>query len=314
MAEQFIVNASSSGERLDRFLQRSLPGITQAQIQSWIGSGAVRIRGKTCKPLRRIHRGDVVTLERPAPRAAAAPARPLPKLSVLLDHRLVVAVDKPAGWVVESAGPKSNVPSVVQALAQQLSGWDVSGRAEPGVVHRLDKETSGCLMVARTDTGVATLKAAFDAGTVNKIYLAVVMGTPPAEGRLAGPYGRDPKDPRRYTTKVRSARRASLRYRTLCSNEGLSLVEVTLETGRTHQIRVQFAEANWPVIGDSLYGTRESRLHPLAPGRQALHAFRLSFPLPGEEQRIALEAPVPSDLSKLLERVRAAEPSQGGHA
>jgi 23S rRNA pseudouridine1911/1915/1917 synthase len=240
----------------------------------------VLIRGKRCKPLRRLYRGDVVALERPAPRPVSAPSVQAPTWKVLYAGEHALAIDKPAGWTVDA--------TLTASLAAQQPGWDVGGQAEPGVVHRLDKDTSGCLVFARTDAGLAALHAAFEADQVEKTYLAVVRGTPPPEGRIDTAYGRDPKDPRRYTTR-----------------EGLSLVEVTLETGRTHQIRVQLAEAGWPVLADAFYGTRESRTHPLAPPRQALHAWRLSFPEPLTGKRIALESPIPADLAAIAKRLRA---------
>ena len=298
--ESFTVDDASSGERLDKFLAHARPGTTPSQIDAWIVTGAIRIRGKVPKKLRRLHRGEVVELSRPEPARFDLGGKVAPLL-VLHQSPAVVVINKPSGLAVEPAGPVA--PSVVGGLARQLQGWSVEGQARPGVVHRLDKETSGCLMLARTDAAVAALKGAFDAGTIEKTYLVCVLGEAKPQARLDQPYGRDPKDPRRYTTRVRSARRAVLSYQTLRVREGCSVLEVKLETGRTHQIRVQLGEAGLPVLGDPFYGPMAARTHPAGPGRQALHAFRLAFPDPHSGRRVEVTAPIPDDLAATLRRL-----------
>jgi 23S rRNA pseudouridine1911/1915/1917 synthase len=299
-SESFTVDDASSGERLDKFLAHARPGTTPSQIDGWIATGAIRIRGKVPKKLRRLHRGEVVELSQPVPARFDLGGKVAP-LPLLHQSSAVVVINKPSGLAVEPAGPVA--PSVVGGLARQLSGWSVEGQARPGVVHRLDKETSGCLMLARSDAAVASLKAAFDAGTIEKTYLVCVLGQAKDQARLDQPYGRDPKDPRRYTTRVRSARRAVLSYKTLRVREGCSVLEVKLETGRTHQIRVQLGEAGLPVLGDPFYGPMAARTHPAGPGRQALHALRLGFPDPSSGRRIDVEAPIPDDLAETLRRL-----------
>lgn len=298
--EELVVTDADQGARLDRFLLKAVDGATPQLIEQWLAAGAIRIRGKVPKPMRRLYRGDVVTLERPQPRARPAPSAKGPALPVLHESAAVVVVNKPAGLAVEPAGQMANV---VDALAAQLGGFDVAGEARPGVVHRLDKETSGCLMLARTDAAVAALKRAFDEGQIEKTYLVCVLGEAAPKGQLDTAYGRAPDDPRRYTTHVRTARRARLSWKTLRVREGCSVLEVNLDTGRTHQIRVQLAESGLPVLGDRFYGPREAREHPAAPNRQALHALRLAFPDPATGQRVAVTAPIPDDLGKLLERL-----------
>ena len=298
-AQELVVDATHHGERLDRFLQKSIPGANAERIAAWLAQGAIRIRGKVPKPLRRLYLGDVVTFARPEP-ARAELASVDARLPVLFESAGAVAINKPAGLNVE---PEGKLPSVVGALATQLSGWDVLGKALPGVVHRLDKQTSGCMLVAKTDAGVAALKGAFDEGTIEKIYLVVVLGTPAPEGKLDTAYTRDPKDPRRYTTLARSARRARLAWNTLASHDGAALLQVHLDTGRTHQIRVQLAESGLPVLGDSIYGPRETREHPANPGRHALHEWRLAFPDPASGERVSLEAPLPEDMRNVLTRM-----------
>jgi 23S rRNA pseudouridine1911/1915/1917 synthase len=232
----------------------------------------------------------VVEVDRPTPRAEAATG---PALEALLDDADVLVVDKPPGLPVEPAVP--GAPSVVGA-ASRLGVFDVEGRARPGLAHRLDRDTSGALLLARHDRALAALKRSFQAGEVVKEYLALVAGAPPDEGRLDTPYGRSPVDPRRFTTKVASARRARLSFVVERRLAGAALLRVVLDTGRTHQIRVQLAEAGFPVLGDPVYGLASAALP-----RQGLHATRLAFPRPADGARIAIEAPLPDDLARALE-------------
>ncbi|GEJ58222.1 RluA family pseudouridine synthase [Anaeromyxobacter diazotrophicus] len=292
-AEKLLVPGEDAGERLDRFLARAL-SVQVERARALVAQGRVRIRGRTCSPHRKLFGGEEVEVTRPAPRAAAAAADE-PALAALFDDPDCLVVDKPAGLPVEPARP--GAPSAVGA-ASRLGRFDVAGRALPGLAHRLDRDTSGCLLLARHDRALAALKGAFEAGRVEKSYLALVAGTPPDEGRLDTPYARDPADPRRFTGRVASARRARLRYRVRERLRGAALVEVRLETGRTHQIRVQLSEAGYPVLGDAVYGVA-------APGlaRQALHAWRLAFPAPSGAA-VAVEAPVPADLARAVAALR----------
>ncbi|OJH37665.1 RluA family pseudouridine synthase [Cystobacter ferrugineus] len=297
--QKLIVPREAAGARLDKFLSAQVPGLSLERARGLIEQGHVRIRGKKCQPTRKLWGGEEIELSRPEPRAP--PARRFvegPALPVLHDDASWVIVNKPAGLSVEPAG--GNVPSVVELVAARLPPFDVEGQALPGVVHRLDRDTSGCLALARTDAAAAALERAFQEKRVDKRYWALVLGETPERERLEGPYGRDPRDPRRFTTKVRSARRAALSYEVRERLRGATLVEVKLETGRTHQIRVQLAEAGHPVLADALYGPDETRTHPAASavGRHALHALRLS--LPG----VSVEAPLPEDFQRALALLR----------
>jgi 23S rRNA pseudouridine1911/1915/1917 synthase len=295
-ARSLEVPGGAAGERLDRFLARALPASLE-RARALAREGRVRIRGKACSPLRRLSGGETVEVRLPPPRAASAGGRGGgPALAVLHDAGGVLVVDKPAGLPVEPGGPSA--PGVT-TLAAGLGRFDVEGRAVPGLPHRLDRDTSGCLMLARSDAALGALKAAFGRGEVEKEYLALVAGAPPDEGALDTPYGRDPRDPRRFTTRVASPRRARLRFRVERRLAGAALLRVRLETGRTHQIRVQLAEAGWPVLGDAVYG----RPSP-AIGRQALHAVRLAFPSPAGP-RVEVSAPLPDDLRRALRALEA---------
>ena len=279
-----------SGDRLDRFLARELPASPQ-RVEELLREGRVRIRGKTCSPLRRLFGGEAIEVELPAPRSPPR-APDEPELRVLAGDDDFLVVDKPAGLPVEPAGPSS--PSAVGA-ASRLGRFDVEGAARPGLPHRIDRDTTGCLLLARTDAALAALRRAFEEGAVEKTYLALVAGEPPGEGRIDTPYGRDPRDPRRFTTRVSSARRARLGFQVERRLPGAALLRVHLDTGRTHQIRVQLAEAGWPILGDETYGVASPHL-----ARQGLHAWRLSFPRPVDGVRVEVEAPVPADLQAAL--------------
>jgi 23S rRNA pseudouridine1911/1915/1917 synthase len=284
---RITVAPEDSGARLDRWLAGRL-GLQARRAAALCQAGQVRIRGKPCSPLRRLHGGEEVMVERPD---LPVPAALGPDLAVLHDDAACLVVDKPADLAVEPAGPAS--PSVLGA-ASRLGRFDVAGLALPGLPHRLDRDTTGCLLLARTDAALAALKQAFQAGLVDKTYLVLVAGEPPEQGRLDTPYGRDPGDARRFTSRIASPRRARLGYRVLRRLRGAALLEVRLETGRTHQIRVQLGEAGWPVLGDAVYGVASPVM-----ARQALHAARLSFPSPGGSQ-VAVEAPTPADLQGAL--------------
>lgn len=286
--ERLIVPREDAGARLDRWLARRA-GLAAPRAAALCEAGRVRIRGKACSPHRRLFGGEEVELERPAPAAVAALG---PPLAVLHDDAACLVVDKPAGLAVEPAGPAS--PSVVGA-ASRLGRFDVGGHALPGLPHRLDRDTTGCLLLARTDAALAALKAAFEAGQVEKSYLALVAGAPPDEGALDTPYARDPADARRFTTRVPSHRRARLAFRVERRLAGAALLRVALDTGRTHQIRVQLAEAGYPVLGDATYGAASPHL-----GRQALHAARLAFPSPAGGH-VEVSAPLPADLAAAIE-------------
>lgn len=281
----------AAGARLDGFLSRAL-AIPLPEARRLVEAGRVRIRGKTCSPLRRLFGGEEIALDRPlpAPEPAVGPA-----LRVLYDDPDCLVVDKPADLPVEPATPGS--ASVVSA-ARRLGRFDVGGRSTPGLPHRLDRDTTGALLLARRDQALASLRDAFRRGAVEKRYLAVVAGEPPEQGRLDTPYGRDPTDPRRFTGRVASARRARLSWHVEARLDGAALLSVELDTGRTHQIRVQLAEAGWPVIGDAIYGWPSPVI-----ARQALHAQRLSFPRPGDGGTVEVVAPIPADLAAALERL-----------
>ncbi|MBN8468671.1 RluA family pseudouridine synthase [Corallococcus exiguus] len=298
-----VVPREIAGERLDRFLTKHVPGLTPERARAMLDAGRVRIRGKKAQATRKLWGGEELTLETPEPRPSPHASLEGPELPVLYDDAALVIVAKPPDLVVE---PEGRAASVVGLLAARCPPFDVEGVVQPGVVHRLDRETSGCLALARTDDAVAALLKAFQEKRVDKRYQTLVLGRPPDTGHLEGPYARDPKDPRRFTTRVPSARRAALTFTVRERFREGALLDIDLDTGRTHQIRVQLSEAGFPVLGDSLYGTDEARKHPaaLAVGRQALHAWRLEVPSSATGQLIQVESPLPEDFLRGLTVLR----------
>ncbi len=286
--ERIAVPRERAGERLDRFLAAAL-AIPVDRARALVSEGRVRIRGRTCSPHRKLFGGEEVVVARPPPRAEPAAG---PALAVLYDDADVLVVAKPPGLAVEPA--RAGAPSAVGA-ASRLGAFDVGGRAAPGLPHRLDRDTSGCLLLARSDRALAALRRAFEEGRVEKEYLALVAGAPPGTGALDTAYGRSPSDPRRFTTRVASARRARLSWTVERRLRGASLLRVALDTGRTHQIRVQLAEAGYPVLGDAVYGAPSDAI-----ARQALHAARLAFPRPADGARVEVTAPTPEDLARAI--------------
>ena len=278
------------------------------------------MNGREAKPSARLRGGERIELELPAPEPSGLIAQALP-LTVLHEDADLLVLDKAAGMVVHPArgSPHS---TVVNALLHHLGGGagGAPGRGEVprlGLVHRLDKDTSGCLVVAKTEAALAALQAQWKGRAVEKVYLAICHGALAPEGRLETFYGRHPRDRTRFTSRLRSGRRASTAWRVRERfGDAATLAEVTLHTGRTHQIRVHLAEAGHPLLGDATYGgaRREARLPPeqavrraaAAIGRQALHAWRLAFVHPRTGARVAFEAPIPGDLERGLEVLRGA--------
>jgi 23S rRNA pseudouridine1911/1915/1917 synthase len=300
--ESLVVPREAAGERLDRFLARAL-ALKADRARALVDSGQVRIRGKTCSPHRKLFGGEEIVISRPPPApaapavdaAAAAPGAAvvaLAALAVLYEDADCLVVGKPAGLPVAPA--YAGARSVLSAAAA-LGSFHVDGRAEPGLPHRLDRDTTGALLLARHDRALAALLAAFGAAAIEKEYLALVGGEPPDEGALDTAYGRSRTDPRRFTTRVSTPRRARLSFRVERRLAGAALLRVRLETGRTHQIRVQLAEAGYPVLGDLVYGVASPVI-----ARQALHAERLAFPRPSDGTRIEVRAPLPEDLAGAL--------------
>jgi len=292
--------ADRTGERLDLFVARRLPELTRSRVRRLIDDGLITIEGRLpAKAGLALEAGQRVAVTLPPPEPSALRPEAMPLRIVYEDDDLLV-VDKPAGLAVHPAPGHASHTLVNALLAHcpELSG--VGGEGRPGIVHRLDKDTSGLLIVAKNDAAHAALARQLGARQVEKTYLALVRGrVDPAEGLVDAPIGRHPVH-RKKQAVVEGGREARTRYRVLRALDGYSLVEVRPESGRTHQIRVHFASIGHPVAGDALYGRGAA---PPSLRRQFLHAQRLAFRHPRTGDRLELDAPLPEDLTAVLQEM-----------
>jgi 23S rRNA pseudouridine1911/1915/1917 synthase len=279
-----------AGKRLDHFLQEQMPGFSRSRLQSWIREGRVLVDGAAAKPSHILHGGESVEVSPADPAPLYATAEDLP-LEILYEDASVIAINKPAGLAVH-AGAGALSGTLVNRLVHHFSTLSqVGGEQRPGIVHRLDKGTSGVLLVARNDAAHRALAAQFAGRTVEKTYLALVHGfVRGEEGRITAPIARDPVRRIRMTAKLGTGRSALTEYRVLKRFEKFTYLEVRIGTGRTHQIRVHLASLGHPVAGDKVYGAPEAE-------RMFLHASRIVFVSPATGQRVAVEAPLPKELA-----------------
>lgn len=310
--QQLQVPPHLAGFRLDVGLTRLLPDLSRARVQRLIRAGRIQADGSCVKAALLLRGGERLEVEIPDPEPSELVAQALP-LTVLYEDGDLIVLDKAAGMVVHPArgAPHS---TVVNALLHRL-GAGGACIERIGLVHRLDKETSGCLVVAKTDTAYKTLQAAFKARCVEKTYLALCHGALDEEGRFDTPYGRHPRDRKRFTSRVKSERRAVTTWKVKERfDDRATLAEVSLHTGRTHQIRVHLSEHGHPLLADASYGgrRREARLPESDPvrraaeaiGRQALHAWKLRCAHPASHLSLDIEAPIPADLQAGLAILR----------
>jgi len=289
-----------AGKRLDQMVHERLPQFSRARIQEWIRGGRVLVNGGAGRPSRLLRTGDTVDVEpaEPPPLRAAAEAIPL---EVLYEDADLVAIDKPAGMVVH-AGAGVHSGTVVNALLHRFGSLSSAGGAlRPGIVHRLDRFTSGVLLAAKNDAAHHALAAQFAGRHVEKVYVALVHGTVKAEsGRIERPIARDPARRIRMTARLERGRAAWSEYRVLRRFAGFTLLEVRIGTGRTHQIRVHLSSLGHPVAGDTLYGA-PARVEGRPPlGRFFLHARRIRFHQPSTGEEMVVEAPLPAELESWL--------------
>lgn len=302
-----ILPAEAAGQRLDRALADALPTLSRERLKALMLEGAVMLAGKRPTPSLRVVGGEEVSVSVPEAAPATAQAQQIPLAIVYEDADLIV-VDKPAGLVVHPAAGNPDgtlVNALLHHCAGQLSG--IGGVARPGIVHRIDKDTSGLLVVAKTDLAHEGLAKQFATHSIGRRYLAVVAGRPsPPAGRIEGAIGRHPVHRKRMDiVSPGKGKHAVTHYRTLQPLKDAALVECRLETGRTHQVRVHMASSGHPLLGDPLYGrTRASHrdvLKSLGFSRQALHARSLQLVHPRTQENLAFESPVPSDIQELIE-------------
>lgn len=310
--ETFTVPAEAEGERLDRYLAAEVPQYSRARIQRLIDDGhVVCSRVKRTKANVQLRAGDVITVTLPDVVAAAPVAQDLP-VEILFDDEDLVVVNKPAGMVVHPAAgnPDGTLVNALLHHVDDLSG--IGGEARPGIVHRLDKGTSGVMVVAKHDEAHRELARQFHDREVEKEYVALVWGLVQQRRRIDASIGRDPKQRQKMSTRATRARDAVTRVTWARDLRGLTLLRVAIATGRTHQIRVHLSAIGHPIVGDALYGGVHRRVaHRFRAvqrlTRPFLHAERLAFTHPRTGERLTFTAPLPGDLEEVLQAVTPVE-------
>ena len=313
-SHNITVNEDSEGVRLDRFLTSVLPEHSRSQIQRLIREGQVHVVGRPAKVNQAVKAGQAISLELPEPVGAAPLPEALP-LSILYQDQDVIVVDKPAGMVVHPAAGHAS-GTLVNALlhhVDDLSG--IGGEKRPGIVHRLDRGTSGLMVVAKHDKAHEELSRQFHDREIEKEYLALVWGVVVAGRRIDEPIGRDPANRKKMSARARRSREAVTRIVGAEQVRILTLVQVAIHTGRTHQIRVHLSAIGHPIVGDPLYGGVRRRV----PGdvravarleRPFLHAARLVFKHPRDGRRMEFTSELPADLQHVLDELRAEDADQ----
>ncbi len=311
---EVVAGPSALGQRTDRFLADAIGTLSRSRVKSLMQDGAVlRDNVALRDPAEPVRPGAVFVVQPPA----AVAARPEPQripFDILHEDADLIVLDKPAGLVVHPA-PGNEDGTLVNALlahcGDSLPG--IGGERRPGIVHRLDKDTTGIMVVAKTEQALATLSAAFAARDIDRAYQALVWGIPtPSSGEIEGAIGRDPRERKRMAVVARGGKPALTRYRALRAWPApVTLLECVLATGRTHQIRVHLASAGHPVVGDPVYLRRVPAVAKALTGpvraalldfpRQALHAARLGFAHPRTGRPLLFERPIPADMAALLE-------------
>ena len=311
---RLTVDEPAPGLRLDVWLARRLPELSRARVQALIAAGHVTVDGQPARSSARVRMGQAIRVRVPPP----VPARPRPEdipLNVVHEDSHLLVVDKPAGLVVHPGAGRPG-GTLVNALLRHVRDLSaVGGVLRPGIVHRLDRGTSGLLVVAKDDQTHRSLVRQFAGRSVVKEYLALVHGVPRARsGEITTPIGRDPVHRKRMSTRAPRGREARTSWRIEESFDGASLLRVRIHTGRTHQIRVHLASIGHPVAGDVTYGgTRvpsarrvEARAALSSLERPALHAARLAFSHPATGTAVVFDSPLPDDIHTVLERLRSA--------
>lgn len=295
-----ILRHAGSPVRLDTWLGERLPEHSRSQWQAQIKAGRVRVNGEPKKPHYLLKAGDAVEVERPAPRSVEIVPEDIP-LDILFEDADLLVVNKPAGLVVHPA-PGHDSGTLVNALLHHCRDLEgIGGEKRPGLVHRLDKDTTGALVVAKTEKAMASLARQFKSRRVRKDYAALVWGRPePAAGTIRTLVGRNPHDRKKMSARPASGREAVTHYETAKSLGPVSLLRVRIETGRTHQIRVHLAHVGHPVVGDRQYGRARDTELPAPAARQMLHAERLAFRHPRTNEPMEFTAPLPEDMRRLL--------------
>jgi 23S rRNA pseudouridine1911/1915/1917 synthase len=298
MTGLYELTVDVEGERLDRFVAARCPGLSRTHAQELIGTGLVTVNSRPAKASLKLSAGDCVRVTVPPEPAPRLQPEDIP-LNVVYEDGDVLVIDKPAGLTVHPA-PGHPGHTLANAILSRLPGLaEDAGSLRPGLVHRLDRDTSGLLVVAKNRPAQANLSDQFKARTVSKTYLVLVRGRlSPESGIIEANIGRDPRNRQRMAV-VAGGREARTGYRVVRHIRDYSLLEIKPETGRTHQIRVHLAAIGHPVAGDATYGVKSPYLE-----RQFLHASKLGFRLPSTGRYVEFESPLPADLELALKEIR----------
>lgn len=289
------------GKRLDSFLHEKMPEFSRSRLQTWIRDARVSVSGSPAKSSYSLRGSEEIDVQPAALPALKAFAESIP-LTLLYEDRAVVVIDKPAGMVVH-AGAGVHSGTVVNALLHRFGSLSQEGgELRPGIVHRLDRFTSGALLVAKTDEAHRDLAAQFASRSVEKIYLTLVEGAMGGSGRITKPIARDPKNRARMTARQATGRSALTDWEAIKAFRGFTLLRIRLGTGRTHQIRAHMAALGHPVAGDRLYGAKPSPWN-----RYFLHAHRLGFRSPAVGQQVVAVSQLPPDLTEWMSALETIE-------
>lgn len=313
LVNQFLqVAKDSEGLRIDIFLSRQNLGLTRNQIQKLLEKGQIRVKGEKIKTSYKLRVGDQIEIEISSPEKIEAKPENIP-LEVLYQDKHLAFVNKPAGIVVHAAAGHSS-GTLVNALLYHLKDLSgIGGELRPGIVHRLDKDTSGIMLVAKNNQAHAELVRLFQQRAIQKTYLALAYGSFKKDsGLIESKLGRSRGDRKKISSRTFRGKEAKTSYQVLEHFQQMALLEVKPHTGRTHQIRVHLAESGHPVVGDPVYGGKQW-LHKLSPAlqalvkksdRQMLHAFRLELIHPVSGKKLKFEAALPGDFQEILEFLR----------
>jgi 23S rRNA pseudouridine1911/1915/1917 synthase len=320
--KSFTIRVSEKGQRrrLDQFLSETDLNLSRSQAKALIKKNYVLLNQRPTKPSIHLKTGDLISVTLPRPEPLSLKPEPLP-LTILYEDASVIVVDKPAGMVVHPAAgnPSGTLVNALLHHCKDLRG--INGVMRPGIVHRLDKDTSGVMVVAKDDEAYQQLTKQFKDRTVEKVYLTIAYGKfRQEEGLIESPIGRHPSQRKRMSTRTRKGRIAITRWKRLESLDGFTLLEIFPKTGRTHQIRVHLSSMGHPLLGDPLYGRKGRQGSIQDPvlkecvkrmKRQALHALRLVFSHPRTGERVQFESPIPQDMREVLDWLRKRRNDRG---
>lgn len=296
--QQYQFTVEKPGKRLDKFLGENCPGISRTQAQKLIDDGYVTVNHRQEKASYKLEAGDVIEVSIPTPASSNLQPEAIP-IKILYEDEDLLVIDKPAGLTTHPA-PGHPSHTLVNAILSHLTNISESDSTRPGIVHRLDKDTSGVMLVAKNTAALANLSDQFKSRSVKKTYVTLVQGKlKPEQGIIEAPIGRDAGDRKKMSVTGESrGRYARTNYYVMKYVGNYSLLEIMPETGRTHQIRVHLAAIGYPVVGDETYGAKSPYLK-----RQFLHARKIGFNLPASGKWVEFESPLPEDLEDALKEI-----------